>query len=55
MNRTGRLERLLAAVGASLTAWDGEEDTVRAEHAEVIKELQASYTDVLEFINEGAK
>lgn len=35
--------RLLDAVAASLTAWGGEEDSVKEEHAETIEELQAAY------------
>lgn len=32
-------ERLFAAAQASLNAWEGEEDSVRAEHRDVIDEL----------------
>lgn len=35
-------ERLLDAANASLTAWDGEEDSVRQEHRDVIEELESA-------------
>jgi hypothetical protein len=35
-------KRLLAAGKASLTAWEGEEHSVREEHAELIEELQSA-------------
>jgi hypothetical protein len=38
-----KLERLLTAVSESLTAWDGEEDSVKEEHADMIKELQDAF------------
>jgi len=33
-------ERLAEAADASLVAWDGEEESVREEHQEVIEELR---------------
>lgn len=35
--------RFLAAVAESLTAWDGEEESVKEEHAPMIAELDAAY------------
>lgn len=34
--------RLLDAANASLEAWEGEEDSVREEHREMIDELEAA-------------
>lgn len=35
-------KRLLDAANASLTAWEGEEESVREEHAEIIEELESA-------------
>lgn len=39
-------EALVAVLGDSLQAWEGEEDSVKEEHAELIERLRAVLTTV---------
>jgi len=40
--RQARARRIEAAAFASLEAWDGEEESVRAEHKDMIEELRVA-------------